>query len=123
MIRELRELKVELMVSIWPTVETASENYPEMLERGLLVRHDRGMHFDATNQEAQKFVWSKAKKHYYDRGIKAFWLDEAEPEYSTYDFDIHRYRAGSNMQIGNIFRRSMRAGSMKGCRRKVRQKL
>ncbi|KAF7713494.1 Alpha-D-xyloside xylohydrolase [Penicillium ucsense] len=114
MIKELQELKVELMVSIWPTVENASENFPEMLERGLLIRHDRGLrvamqcdgditHFDATNPEARQFVWSKAKKNYYDRGIKVFWLDEAEPEYSIYDFDIFRYHAGSNLQIGNIF--------------------
>ncbi|KAE8307157.1 putative glycosyl hydrolase [Aspergillus transmontanensis] len=114
MIKELKELNVELMVSIWPTVETTSVNYKEMLERGLLIRHDRGLriamqcdgditHFDATNPEAQKFIWQTAKKNYYDKGIKVFWLDEAEPEYSIYDFDIYRYHAGPNMQIGNIF--------------------
>ncbi|CBF89822.1 putative glycosyl hydrolase [Aspergillus nidulans FGSC A4] len=114
MVKELQEMNVELMVSIWPTVETASENYPEMLEKGLLIRHDRGLriamqcdgditHFDATNPAARSFVWSKAKSHYYDKGIRIFWLDEAEPEYSIYDFDIYRYHAGSNMQIGNTY--------------------
>ncbi|KAL2863916.1 putative glycosyl hydrolase [Aspergillus lucknowensis] len=114
MVKELQEMKVELMVSIWPTVENASENYPEMLERGLLIRSDRGLriamqcdgdttHFDATNPEARKFVWEAAKKNYYSKGIKIFWLDEAEPEYSIYDFDIYRYHAGSNLQIGNIY--------------------
>ncbi|KAL4753597.1 family 31 glycoside hydrolase [Aspergillus terricola var. indicus] len=114
MIKELQEMNVELMVSIWPTVETASENYPEMLEKGLLIRHDRGLriamqcdgditHFDATNPAARSFVWNKAKAHYYDKGIRIFWLDEAEPEYSIYDFDIYRYHAGSNMQIGNTY--------------------
>ncbi|KAL1584610.1 hypothetical protein WHR41_06970 [Cladosporium halotolerans] len=114
MVKELKELKIELMVSIWPTVENKSENYPEMLERGLLIRNDRGVrvamqcdgdvtHFDATNPESRAFVWSKAKKHYYDLGIKVFWLDEAEPEYSTYDFDLFRYHAGSNLQIGNTY--------------------
>lgn len=125
MIKELKELKVELMVSIWPTVENASENFPEMLERGLLIRHDRGLrvamqcdgditHFDATNPEARKFVWSKAKKNYYDRGIKVFWLDEAEPEYSIYDFDIFRYHAGSNLQIGNIYPKEYARGFYEG---------
>ncbi|KAJ5403678.1 Glycoside hydrolase family 31 [Penicillium cosmopolitanum] len=114
MIQELKELKVELMVSVWPTVENKSENYPEMLERGLLIRHDRGLrvamqcdgditHFDATNPEAREYVWNKAKNNYYKHGIKIFWLDEAEPEYSIYDFDIFRYHAGSNLQIGNIY--------------------
>ncbi|KAJ6119230.1 hypothetical protein N7523_003510 [Penicillium sp. IBT 18751x] len=125
MMKELRELKIELMVSIWPTVETASVNYSEMLERGLLIRHDRGMriamqcndditHFDATNPEAREFVWSQAKKNYYDLGIKVFWLDEAEPEYSIYDFDIYRYHAGSNMQIGNIFPKEYARGFYEG---------
>ncbi|KAJ5278624.1 hypothetical protein N7478_003996 [Penicillium angulare] len=125
MIKELKELKVELMVSVWPTVENASENYPEMLERGLLIRHDRGLrvamqcdgditHFDATNSEAREFVWSKVKKHYYDLGIKTFWLDEAEPEYSIYDFDIYRYHAGSNLQIGNIYPKEYARGFYEG---------
>lgn len=114
MVKELKDMNVELMVSIWPTVETASENYPELLEQGLLIRHDRGLriamqcdgditHFDATNPSARKFIWETAKRNYYDKGIKVFWLDEAEPEYSIYDFDIYRYHAGSNVQIGNTF--------------------
>ncbi|KAL4866827.1 hypothetical protein BDV12DRAFT_187145 [Aspergillus spectabilis] len=114
MVKELKEMNVELMVSIWPTVETASENYPEMLERGLLIRHDRGLriamqcdgditHFDATNPSARSYIWEKAKQNYYNKGIKVFWLDEAEPEYSIYDFDIYRYHGGSNLQIGNTY--------------------
>jgi len=125
MVKELKDLKVELMVSIWPTVENSSENYPEMLERGLLIRHDRGLrvamqcggditHFDATNPEAREFVWSRAKSNYYKHGIKVFWLDEAEPEYSIYDFDIFRYHAGSNLQIGNMFPKEYARGFYEG---------
>ncbi|OOF97331.1 glycoside hydrolase family 31 protein [Aspergillus carbonarius ITEM 5010] len=125
MIQELKAMKVELMVSVWPTVETASSNYAEMLEQGLLIRHDRGLriamqcdgditHFDATNPAARAFVWSKAKQNYYDKGIKVFWLDEAEPEYSIYDFDIYRYHAGSNLQIGNIFPKEYARGFYEG---------
>ncbi|OQE19117.1 hypothetical protein PENSTE_c016G07390 [Penicillium steckii] len=125
MVKELKDLKIELMVSIWPTVENSSENYPEMLERGLLIRHDRGLrvamqcdgditHFDATNPEAREFVWGRAKNNYYKYGIKVFWLDEAEPEYSIYDFDIFRYHAGSNLQIGNIFPKEYARGFYEG---------
>ncbi|KAJ2965946.1 hypothetical protein NQ176_g10375 [Zarea fungicola] len=94
MIRELEEMKVELMVSIWPTVDKRSENYTEMVERGYLIRVDRGVrtaldfqgdtvHFDATNPGAREYVWDKVRKNYYDKGIKVFWLDEAEPEYAA----------------------------------------
>lgn len=114
MIAELKEMGIELMVSIWPTVDHRSENYQEMLEKGYLMRTERGLrvtmechgstvHFDATNPEAREYVWNKAKKNYYDKGVKIFWLDEAEPEYNVYDFDMYRYHMGSNMQVGNIY--------------------
>ncbi|RAO68187.1 uncharacterized protein BHQ10_004199 [Talaromyces amestolkiae] len=116
MIKELNDLKIELMVSIWPTVDIRSENYEEMLEKGYLIRMDRGIrtamnfqgetvHFDATNPDSRKYVWEKARKNYYSKGIKVFWLDEAEPEYSAYDFDNYRYHLGSNVTIGNIYPR------------------
>lgn len=114
MIKELKEMGIELMVSIWPTVDHRSENYQEMLEKGYLIRTDRGhriamdfhgntIHFDPTNPGARKYVWEKVKKSYYDRGIRIFWLDEAEPEYTYYDFDLYRYHLGPNLQIGNIY--------------------
>lgn len=114
MVKELRELGIELMISIWPTVQTESENYREMLEKGYLLRSDRGVRtqfqflgqnaiFDATNPEARRFLWGLIKKNYYDKGIRVFWLDEAEPELSVYDHDIYRYHMGSSKQIGNIY--------------------
>ena len=30
-------------------------------------------------------------------------MDEAEPEYSTYDFDNYRLHLGRNSQVGNIY--------------------
>lgn len=114
MVKELKEMGIELMVSIWPTVDKTGENYKKMLEKGYLVRTDRGVRttmeflgdtvfFDATNPKARDFVWNTVKKNYYDKGIKIFWLDEAEPEYSVYDFDNYRYHLGPNVQIGNIY--------------------
>jgi alpha-D-xyloside xylohydrolase len=114
MIRELKEMGIELMVSIWPTVDRRSENWEEMLERGLLVRTERGyrismdfegntIHYDATNPEARSYLWEKVKKNYHDKGIRIFWLDEAEPEYTGYDFDHYRYHLGPDLQIGNLY--------------------
>lgn len=114
MVRELKEMGIELMVSIWPTVDKTCENYEEMLENGYLIRTERGfrvgldfqgatIHYDATNPGARDYVWNKAKKNYYNLGIKVFWLDEAEPEYTAYDFDNYRYHRGTNLQIGNTY--------------------
>ena len=64
MVRELKDMNIELMASVWPTVESSSENFEEMLRRRLLIGRDRGsiralmegrgypIHFDATNPEA-----------------------------------------------------------------------
>ncbi len=114
MVSELKEMGIELMVSIWPTVDKTSENYPEMLQKGFLVRTDRGVRvtmefvadtvfYDTTNPGARDYVWEKVKMNYYDIGVRVLWLDEAEPEYSVYDFDIYRYFIGPDVQIGNIY--------------------
>lgn len=114
MVDELKSMGIELMVSIWPTVDSRCDNYDEMMEKGYLVSTDRGVRtqmqlfgnetfYDATNPEARAYVWSKIKKNYYDLGIHTFWLDVAEPEYSVYDFDLYRYSIGSNLQTGNIY--------------------
>ena len=114
MIRELKNMGIELMVSVWPTVDIHSENFQEMLEKGYLVRTERGIRitmdfqgktvfFDTTNPSARKYVWETVKKNYYNRGIHAFWLDVAEPEYTVYDFENYRYFLGPNAQVGNIY--------------------
>lgn len=114
MVKELKELGIETVVSVWPTVDERSENYGAMADQGFLVRNDRGtqthmtwmgntVFYDATHPGAQKFVWDTCKKNYYDKGIRCFWLDEAEPEYGCYDFDLYRYYAGPAMQCSNIY--------------------
>ena len=114
MVRELKELGIETVVSVWPTIDERSENFGEMAGKGYLVDADRGcgyhmawmgntVFYDATHPGAQAFVWEKCKKNYYDKGIRIFWLDEAEPEYGPYDFDNYRYYAGPALQCSNIY--------------------
>ncbi len=114
MVKELEDMGIKLMVSIWPTVEEKSENYEEMLEKGYLIRTERGsrvglafegstIHIDVTNPDARAFLWDRVKRNYYSKGIQVFWLDEAEPEYSVYDFDNYRYYLGTDLAIGNCY--------------------
>ena len=116
MVNKLKELDIEVMISVWPTISTNSENYQEFLERGFLVSCDRGVrmtmqqfgnlvYFDATNPQARKFVFEKLSKNYISQGINMFWLDVAEPGYMVYDYDIYRYSKGSVLEIGNIYPR------------------
>jgi len=52
MVAELGDLGVKLMVSIWPTVNPASENYQEMRDLGLLVAAEHGV-------PVQLSIWDK----------------------------------------------------------------
>ncbi len=114
MTKELADMGVKLMVSIWPTVEKGSENFSELEERGFLTRTEAGSRmnqlgdacfFDATNPEARSYVWGKIKKNYYDKGIPLFWLDEAEPEFTDYEYSHYRYHLGSDLEVGNLYPR------------------
>lgn len=114
MVRELKELGIETVVSVWPTVDERSENFGKMSDMGYLVNADRGnqnhmtwmgntVFYDATHPGAQKFVWERCRENYYKYGIRCFWLDEAEPEYGPYDFDNYRYYAGPALQCTNTY--------------------
>ena len=114
MVKELKDMGIETVVSVWPTIDERSENYGPMAENGYLVDADSGcgyhmswmgntVFYDATNPGAQEYVWEKCKENYYDKGIRVFWLDEAEPEYGPYDFDNYRYYAGSALSCSNIY--------------------
>lgn len=122
---ELHAMGIKVMVSVWPQISLQSENYGRMLEEGLLVSAEQGIDvanmyrepnqfFDATNPEAREFVWAKCKANYADYGVDAFWLDEAEPEYGTYDFSNYRYWSGPNVSTGNIYPREYNRGFYEG---------
>lgn len=114
MVKELKELGIETVVSVWPTIDERSENFGKMADMGYLVNADRGsqnhmtwmgntVFYDATHPGAQRFVWERCRENYYKKGIRCFWLDEAEPEYGPYDFDNYRYYAGPALQCTNTY--------------------
>jgi len=121
MVRELEEMGVKLMVSIWPTVNLLSGSFQEMAQRGLLIRTERGIpahmpfidtrpegpiyvhHYDATHPEARQFVWGKVRENYYSHGIRVWWLDACEPEMYPMDPDNLRYHLGNGQEVTNIY--------------------
>lgn len=114
MVKELKELGIETVVSVWPTIDERSKNFGKMADMGYLVNADRGnqnhmtwmgntVFYDATHPGAQRYVWDCCRENYYKLGIRVFWLDEAEPEYGPYDFDNYRYYAGPALQCSNVY--------------------
>lgn len=114
MVDELKSMGIELVVSVWPTVDTRSENYKYMKAHNYLLRAEKGVdvffmfygaetHIDTTHPGARKFLWDTIKKNYYKYGIKNFWLDEAEPEMRPYDYSNVRMYRGNAQEVGNIY--------------------
>ena len=121
MVKELEGMGVKVLLSVWPSVNRNSENYEEMMEKGLLVGTKRGIpaincfvdtrsedfiyfhYYDATNEEARKVVWEKIKKNYFSHGIKVWWLDACEPEINPRDYDNLIYSLGSGSEVGCIY--------------------
>ena len=114
MVDELHSMGIKVIVSVWPSVDRKSENFQPMMDRGLLIRTERGaaqtydyqgdcVEIDVFNPETRKYVWEICKKNYYDFCIDAFWLDNSEPDYGVYDFDHYRYIAGPALSCSNIY--------------------
>lgn len=114
MVDELHSMGIKVIVSVWPSVDRKSENFYPMMERGLLIRTERGaqqtydyqgdcVEIDPFNPETRKYVWEVCKRNYYDFGIDAFWLDNSEPDYGVYDFDHYRYCDGPALAMSNIY--------------------
>ena len=121
---ELGEMGVKLMVSVWPSVSPASENYTELAERGLLIGTEAGplahatwpdkgipapvgvAFYDATNPAAREFVWSRVRDNYQrPYGIDTWWLDACEPELRPGLQQNLRYHAGPGLAVGNLYPR------------------
>ncbi len=114
MCRELKELGIKPIVSIWPTINPNSENWEYMNEKNMLVRTENGQYgtfaffgqqtfIDTLNPETREFVWSKIKENYYDKGIHSFWLDEAEPEVHPQQFGHLHFYLGNGAQTALLY--------------------
>ncbi|MGP1397651.1 MAG: glycoside hydrolase family 31 protein [Inquilinaceae bacterium] len=98
LVADLRDMGIEAMVSIWPTVSASSENYRTMVEAGYLLTTERGVpavipfpdkdpfgagfftYYDAFNARARDFHWEIVNRNYVAKGFHHFWLDACEPE-------------------------------------------
>lgn len=114
MVKELEEMGIKLVVSVWPTVCVHAPNYQEMRDKGYLVLSENGVKIsmlvvdpvaftDFTNPAAREYHWQQIKRNYVSYGITDFWLDVAEPEYTSYDYENYRYYIGSTAEVGNEY--------------------
>lgn len=121
MVRELEQMGVKVMVSVWPALNPDSANFQIAMRNGWLLRTLRGQpaqmnfrdqytdarvyltYYDATHPDARRFIWEAVKQGYYDHGIKVYWLDACEPEMYPVQYDNLRYYAGDGRAVANIY--------------------
>lgn len=110
MCQELANMQVQPVISVWPAINENSRNFSQMSDAGMLIGTKDGedcllhfagrqMYVDPTNPKTRKFQWQQVKKSYFDRGIRAYWLDAAEPEMDPLQFDNLIYYMGDGQQV------------------------
>ncbi len=75
--RELHELDIRLMVSIWPTMRPGGEDWREFSEAGQLLGN--GATYDAFDPQARARYWAQAERGLFRHGVDAWWTDCTEP--------------------------------------------
>jgi alpha-D-xyloside xylohydrolase len=121
LVRELDEMGIKTIVSIWPTVAANAETYAEMREKGYLLRTERGVpvviqfpdkdpygihfltYYDPFNPEARDYHWDRVSKGYVEKGFTNFWLDACEPEMRPAHAEHVRTHLGNGAEMLSAF--------------------
>jgi alpha-D-xyloside xylohydrolase len=112
--KQLHDMGMESIISIWPRYETSGRYFNELDQKGYLLkdkdgktvdglpfRSDRtGGLIDATNPAARQWFWEKARDNILSKGFDYPWLDETEPDLVP---DGFFYSIGSGDRYRNLF--------------------
>jgi alpha-D-xyloside xylohydrolase len=112
--KQLHDMGMQTIVSIWPRFETSGRYYNLLDAKGYLLkdkdgktvdglpfRSDRaGALLDATHPGARKWFWETARDNILSHGFDYPWLDETEPDLVP---DGYFYSIGSGDRYRNLF--------------------
>lgn len=77
MMSKLHDKDMKLMISIWPNMTAACENYKEFKDRKLLFPGTEV--YNALSKEARDLYWKQVYDGIYCHGLDGFWCDSSEP--------------------------------------------
>ena len=75
--RELHDMGVKLMVSIWPIMTNGCPDQMDMLERGKMLGNQAT--YDAFDPAARAVYWDQVNRGLFSNGVDAWWCDCTEP--------------------------------------------
>lgn len=85
-VRELHEMNVRVLISVWPCFGDKTAAAREMGEKGFLLPFDVGfgdghlITYDAWNPDARAFYWELLNREILPSGVDGLWMDASEPE-------------------------------------------
>jgi alpha-D-xyloside xylohydrolase len=90
--RQLHEMGIQTMISVWPRFTPGTRYYDFLVKKGWLehladgtptngLPYDRaGSDIDSTNPEAGRWFWETIRDNILSKGFDALWSDETEPD-------------------------------------------
>lgn len=73
----LHDMNVHTMVSVWPNMNSGTEDCDEMEAHGFLL-NDYAT-YDAYDEKARKLYWKQAEEELFSGGFDSWWCDSTEP--------------------------------------------
>jgi alpha-D-xyloside xylohydrolase len=112
--RQLHDMGMQSIISVWPRFETSGRYFNELDAKGYLLknkdgatqdglpfRSDRtGGLIDSTNPAARKWFFEKVRDNVLSQGFDYPWLDETEPDLVP---DGFHYSIGTGDRYRNLF--------------------
>lgn len=111
MMDEIHGLHAHALISVWPSFGPKTNIYQELEAIGALLPietfpPDNGVKvYDPFNPQARDIYWSYMKRHIWDAGLDAWWLDATEPEHKNPQASDFAFKtaAGSFGAMRNAF--------------------
>jgi alpha-D-xyloside xylohydrolase len=110
--RQLHDMGIQTMISIWPRFTKGSRYYDFLLKKGWFehkadgtpidgLPYDRaGSDIDTTNPEAARWYWELNRDNILSKGFSSLWADETEPDLPPYG---NYFFAGPGTRYSNIY--------------------
>ena len=75
--KQLHDMNVHTMVSVWPNMNSGTGDCDEMEEHGFLL-NDYAT-YDAYDEKARELYWKQADEELFSGGFDSWWCDSTEP--------------------------------------------
>lgn len=93
MVRELHDMNINIMISVWPKFYPTTEHYRELDAIGGMYHRNvevgardwvgpgyANSFYDPYHEEARALYWSQIREHLHTLGFDGWWLDSVEPD-------------------------------------------